>query len=198
MAEKGRKLVMMETGSNDGREIWRKFLRRHWTMLVLFAAGAILVSTGAILVALWFVGDAQSSGLVPRTLGLWTMGSLVSFLLRLILWEFLLVGVPTIFAAIAAWQWWKKLPGEEKQEYHFFDRRSRATGRGGSMSLLVLVAFSIKVFADGNWNVAFATWTLDYLVYSLLSALIWILVIIGIPAGLGIIWWINREVKKKP
>lgn len=167
-------------------------------MLVLFAAGAILVSTGAILVALWFVGDAQSSGLVPRTLGLWAMGSLVTFLLRLILWEFLLVGVPTILAAIAAWQWWKRLPDEEKREYHFFDHRSRATGRGGSVSLLVLVAFSIKVFTDGNWNVAFAAWTLDYLVYSLLSALIWVLVIFGIPATLGIIWWINREVKRSP
>jgi hypothetical protein len=189
---------MMETGSANGREIWRKFLRRHRTMLVLFAAGAILVLIGAILVALWFVGDAQSSGLVPRTLGLWTMGSLVTFLLRLIFWEFLLVGIPTILAAVAAWQWWKRLPDEEKKEYHFFDRRSRATGRGGSISLLVLVAFSIKVFADGNWNVAFATWTFDYLVYSWLSALIWVLVIIGIPAGLGIIWWINRAVKKRP
>ena len=187
---------MAEHGSENGREIWRKFLRRHWTMLVLFAAGAVLVSTGAILVALWFVGDAQSSGLVPRTLGLWSMGSSVTFLLRLILWEFLIVGVPTILAAVATWQWWKKLPGEEKREYHFFDNRSRATRRGGSMSLLVLVAFSIKVFTDGNWNVAFATWTFDYLVYSLLSALIWVLVIIGIPASLAIIWWINREVKR--
>ena len=186
----------METPSESGREIWRKFLRRHWSMLVLFAAGAILVLTGAVLVALWFVGDAQSTGLVPRTLGLWTMGSLVAFLLRLILWEFLLVGVPTVLAAVAAWQWWKKLPGEEMKEYRFFDRRSRATRRGGSMSLLVLVAFSIKVFTDGNWNVAFASWTFDYLVYSLLSALIWVFVIIGVPAILAIIWWVNREVKR--
>ena len=189
---------MAERGSESDREIWRKFLRMHRRMLVLFVAGAILVVTGAILVVLWFAGDAQSSGLVPRTLGLWSMGSLVTFLLRLILWEFLLVGVPTILAALAAWQWWKKLPGEEKKEYHFFDRRSRATGRGGSVSLLVLVAFSIKVFTDGNWNVAFATWTFDYLVYSLLSALIWVLVIFGIPASLAIIWWINREVKRSP
>jgi len=63
---------------------------------------------------------------------------------------------------------------------------------------LVLIAFCIKVFTDGNWNVAFATWTFDYLVYSLLSALIWVLVIFGIPISLGIIWWINREMKKKP
>src|SRR2546425_9383006 len=163
---------MAEPGSENGREIWRKFLRRHWRMLVLFAAGAILVSTGAILVALWFVGDAQSTGLVPRTLGQWTMGSLVAFLLRLILWEFLLVGVPTILAAVAAWQWWKKLPGEEMSEFRFFDRRLRATRRGGSLSLPGLVAFFIQGFTGGKWDVGFAGLTFEFLVDSLLLGLI--------------------------
>lgn len=190
---------MAEARSENGHEIWRKFLRKHWTMLVLFAVGAVLVSTGAILVSLWFVGDAQSTGLVPTTLGQWTMGHLLTFLVRLLLWEALLVGVPTVLAAVAVWRWWRRLPSEEKKEYRFFDSRSRATsGGGGSISLLVLIAFCIKVLTDGNWNVAFATWTFDYLVYSLLSALVWVLVIFGIPISLGIIWWINREMKKKP
>ncbi|MFB0514545.1 MAG: hypothetical protein ACETVQ_03105 [Candidatus Bathyarchaeia archaeon] len=190
---------MAETESENGYEIWKKFLRKHWNMLVLFVVGAILVSTGAILVYLWFVGHAQSTGLVPATLDLWTMGYIVTFLLHLILWEVLFIGVPVILAAVAGWLWWKRLPDEEKKEYHFFGTRSRATsGGGGSISLLVLIAFCIKVFTDGNWNVAFATWTFDYLVYSLLSALIWVLIIFGIPIVLGIIWWIRREMKKKP
>ncbi len=189
---------MAEARSENGQEIWRKFSRKHWPMLVLVAAGIILGSAGAILVSVWFVGDAQSTGLVPRILGLWTMGHLVTFLLRLILWEALFVGIPTILAAVAVWRWWNKLPVEEKTEYHFFDKRSRAIRGGGSISLFVLIAFCIKVFTDGNWNVAFATWTFDYLVYSLLLALLWVLVILGIPISLGIIWWINREMKKKP
>src|SRR5712692_6833007 len=123
-------IVMAEARSENGQEIWRKFSRKHWPMLVLVAAGIILGSAGAILVSVWFVGDAQSTGLVPRILGLWTMGHLVTFLLRLILWEALFVGIPTILAAVAVWRWWNKLPVEEKTEYHFFDKRSRAT-RGG-------------------------------------------------------------------
>jgi len=191
--------MMAETESESGSEIWKKFLRKHWNMVVLFVVGAILVSIGAILVYLWFVGDAQLTGLVPTTLDLWTMGYLVTFLLHVIFWEVLLIGVPVILAAVAGWLWWKKLPDEEKKEYHFFGTRSRAeSGGGGSISLLVLIAFCIKVFNDGNWNVAFATWTFDYLVYSLLSTLIWILIIFGIPIVLGIIWWIRREMKKKP
>jgi len=189
---------MRETGSENGSNVWKKFLRKHWSMLVLFVVGAVLASIGAVLVFLWFVGDAQSTGLVPSTLGLWTMGYLVSFLLYLILWEVLFIGIPVVVAAVTGWLWWKKLPDKEKKEYPFFGPRSRATRGGGSISVLVLIAFCIKVFVDGNWNVAFATWTFDYLVYSLVWALIWILIIFGIPLAIGAIWWIHREIKKKP
>ncbi len=189
---------MSETGSENGSEIWRKFLRKHWNMVVLFVVAAILASIGAILICLWFVGDAQSTGLIPTTLRLWTMGHLVTFLLHLIFWEVLLIGIPVIVAAVAGWLWWKKLPAEERKEYHFFGTRSRAESGGGGMSLLFFIVFCIKVFTDGNWNVAFATWTFDYLVYSMLTTLIWMLIIFGIPIALGIIWWINHEMKKKP
>jgi len=127
------------------------------------------------------------------------MGHLVTFLLHLIFWEVLFIGIPVIIAAVAGWLWWRKLPDEERKEYHFFGTRSRATsGGGGGISLLHFIVFCIKVFTDGNWDVAFATWTFDYLVYSLLWALIWILIIFAIPVALGIIWWIQHEMKKKP
>jgi len=58
--------------------------------------------------------------------------------------------------------------------------------------------FCIKVYLDGNWGVAIATWKFDYLVYSYLWALIWILIIFGIPMALGGIWWIRHEMKKEP
>jgi len=182
---------------NESEKVFLKFVRKHWGMLVLFALVAVLVSIGAILVYLWVVGYAQLTGLVPATLGLWAMGNIVTFLLHLIFWEVLLIGVPIILAAAAIFSlWWKELPDEEKEEYRW--KQSRTTSGGESISLLVFIAFCIKVFIDGNWNVAFATWTFDYVVYSLLSACIWVLIIFGIPIVLGIIWWIRREMKKKP
>jgi hypothetical protein len=188
---------MTESALGNGREIWKKFLRTHWKMVVLFAAAAVLVSIGAVLVWLWFAGDAQSTGMVPTSLGLWTMGHLVTFILHLMFWEVLFIGAPAIIAAVAGWLWWRKLPDEERKEYHFFGARSRTTGGGGSISLLFWIAFGIKIFLDGNWNVAFSTWTFNYLVYSCLTVLVWILVILGIPMALGLIWWINHEMKKK-
>ena len=187
-----------ETEPENGHEVWKNFLRKHWKIVLLFVIGVVLASIGAILVYLWFVRDAQSTGMVPTNLGLWTMGHLVTFVLHLIFWEVLFIGIPVIIAAVAGWVWWKKLPDEEKKEYHFFGARSRTTSGGGSISLLFWIAFCIKIFLDGKWNVAFSTWTFDYLVYSCLSTLIWILVIFGIPIALGIIWWINHEMKKTP
>jgi hypothetical protein len=191
--------MMTETESENGYEGWKKFLRKHLNMVALFVVAVILASFGAIYVFMWFVRDSQSIGLVPRTLGLWTMRHLVTFILYAIFWELLLIGIPVALAAVAGWLWWRRLPSDEKKDYHFFGTRSRATsGGGGAASLLFFVAFCIKVLIDGNWNVAIATWTLDYVVYSMLWILIWILVIFGIPAALGVIWWIRHEMKKKP
>jgi hypothetical protein len=190
--------VSEETVSENGSKGWKKFFRKHWNMVALFVVAVILLSVWAVYFFLWFVGDAQSSGLVPSTLGLWTMGNLVSFILHVIFWELILVGIPVAIAAGAGWSWWRKLPSEEKQEYHFFGKRSRTTSGGGGVSLLFFIAFCIKVFIDGNWDIPFATWEFDYVVYSMLWILIWGLIIFGIPMAIAAIWWINREIRKEP
>ncbi len=191
--------MVEETVSENESDAWKKFLRKHWNMLAFWIIAAIIAAVSAILVFLWFVENAQTTGMVPTTLNLWTMGHMVTFTLHLILWEVLLVGVPIIIAAAGGWLWWKKLPEEERKEYHFFGKRSKATGGGGgAISFLFYIAFFIKIWMDGNWNVAFATWTFDYLVYSCLTVLVWILIIFGIPIALGSIWWIRHEMKKEP
>ena len=181
-------------------KIWKKFIGKHWQMFVLWIVGAVLAFIGAIYVFLWFVGDAQSTGLVPDILGSWTMGYLITFLLNLIFWEILLIVIPVIVVIAAIYSlWWKQLPGEERKEYRrgrLFGKRSRRRNGGGAISLLINIAFIIKVYLDGNWNVPFATWKFDYLVYSYLWVLIWILVIFGIPMLIGAIWWIHHELKK--
>lgn len=194
--------MVVKTKSETGNKIWKKFLRKQWKMVVLFIVGAILASIGATLVCLWVVGEVQLAGLVPATLGLWSMGHLVTFLLRLVFWEVLIIGVPVILAAVAIiFLWWKKIPDREMREYkrgHLFGTRSRPTNGKDVLSPLVFIVFCIKVFLDGNWNVAFGTWTFDYVVYSFLWALIWVLIIFGIPMVLGGTWWIRHEMKKKP
>ena len=189
--------MSVETGQENGHEGWKAFLRKHWAIAALFVVVAVLAVVGAILVFLWRVADAQSTGMVPTTLGLWTMGHMVTFTLHLIFWELLLIGVPAIIGAVAGWQWWKRLPDEEKRLYHFGDR-SRTTGGGGGISVLFFIAFCIKVFVDGNWDLPVASWSFDYVVGSMITILVWVAIIFGIPAAIGVIWWITHEMKKKP
>jgi hypothetical protein len=63
---------------------------------------------------------------------------------------------------------------------------------------LLFIAFALKVYVDGNWNVAISTYTLDYVVGSMVTILIWIVAIFAIPATIGLIWWIRHEMNKKP
>jgi hypothetical protein len=193
-----RKLRMSETKSENGSEAWKKFLRKHLSIVLIFVVAAILAFVGAAYVFLWFVGNAQSTSLVPAVLVLWTMGNIVTFILYLIFWELLFIGIPVALVAVAGWLWWKRLPDKEKREYRLTGRRSRARRGGIGIFPLLFIAFCIKVFIDGNWNVAIATWTLNYVVYSIITILVWTAIIFGIPAAIALIWWIHHEMKKKP
>ncbi|MCW4002717.1 MAG: hypothetical protein NWE95_02250 [Candidatus Bathyarchaeota archaeon] len=176
---------------------WKKFLRKHWSIMAAFVVVAVLLFVAAVYVFLWFVGEAQSTSMVPTTLGLWTMGNLVSFILHAIFWLIIFIGIPAIIIAVAGWQWWKRLPEEEKK-YHFFGKSSRTRDSGSGISLLVFIAFAIKVYIDGNWNIAIATWPLDYVVDSLITILFWVAIIIGIPVVVIGLIWLSREIKKNP
>lgn len=189
---------MEENTAEKDSEGWKKFVRKHWIVVALFAVVAGLAFIGSVYVYLWFVGDAQASGMVPSTLDLWSMANAVSFILHLIFWELLLIGIPVGIGAIIGWQWWKRLPDEEKKEYHFFGKGSKTTNGGSGVSFLFFVAFCLKVYVDGNWNDAIASWTLDYVVNSMITILVWSLIIVGIPVAIGAIWWIHHEITKKP
>jgi len=178
--------------ASDGK----KFMRKHWNMVAVFVTAAILAFIGAVSVFLWFAGNAQSTDLVPATLNMWTMGNVVSFILYAIFWELVLIGIPVAIGAIVGWQWWKRLPEEEK--YNLFGKGSRSCRAGGAVSPLLFIAFAIKVYVDGNWNVAISSWTLDYVVNSIITILVWIAAIFAIPAAIAVIWWIRHEKNKNP
>jgi hypothetical protein len=185
-----------ETGTKNDSGNWREFLKQHWNMVAYWIIAAIVAAIGVVLVFVWFVGNAQSTNMVPTTLGQWTMAHLITFLLHLIFWELLIIGIPVAIAAIVGWLWWKKIPDEERKEYEFFGKRSRTESGGGGISFLIFIAFCIKVYIDGNWNVPIASWALNYVVNSIITILLWGAIIFGIPAIIIAIIWLAYETKK--
>jgi len=179
-----------EIGSN-----WKQFVAGHWRIVALFAVAALLVLVGSIYVFVWFVNNAQSSGLLPSSLGLWSMGNIVTLVLHAIFWELLLIGIPVAVLGVIGWRWWVKLGAEKWSGYHW-GKRTRNTGGGGGGGLFFFILFSIKVYADGNWNAPISTFTVNYVVGSLILILGLLAVIVGIPLTIFGTWWIRREMKK--
>ena len=115
-------------------KVWKTFLRRHKKMFALFVVAAIIAAICAIYVFVWFVGDAQATGLVPSSLGSWSIGTCVTFVLNLIFWELVLIGIPVIIFVVAVYKlWWMKLPKAERKEYKrkkLFGKKTRKTDGG--------------------------------------------------------------------
>ncbi len=187
--------------ADDLDKIWKIFLKRHWQMFTLFVIACILAIAGALYVFIWFVGDAQATGLIPATLDLWTVSYVITFLLHMIFWELLLIGIPSVIVAAAVYfLWWKKLPTEERMQYrqgHLFGKRSTRTDGGGAFTFIINLGFILKVYLDGNWDKPFAEWTFDYLIFSYLTVLLWLAIIIGIPLAIGVTIWLRYEIKKE-
>ena len=175
---------MMETAG-------RKFLQKYWRTAVVFAALAIAAVVEAALVLLWVVADMQALGLIPATLGLWSVGYIITFILYLLFWEIVLVGLWVLVAAAVVYlKWYSNLPEEDK-----FPKRERGRReQGDAFGFFVGITWLIIIWVTGRWDVTFTAWTVNDWVFTWLWAVFWDLLIIGIPMLLYFIYWIRKEV----
>ncbi|MFX0056150.1 MAG: hypothetical protein ACFFAX_10065 [Promethearchaeota archaeon] len=184
---------MMNESEEFLDEKQKRFLKRHWKMTIVFAVIFAAAVAVAILVFLWFIDTAQTSGLVPSMLGEFTIGYLITFILHMIFWELALVASWVIVAVAAIYfLWYKQLP-EEEQDITRGERGRRE--EGDAFGFLVAVFWLIITWIEGRWDLAFEAWTLDVWVYSWISAFLWVLLIFGIPIAVYFFWWVGQEMR---
>lgn len=176
------------SGGRPSGTAWKKFVRRHTQMALLMVGGIGAAAVAALVVFLWVVATTQATGLVPSSLGAWTVGHVVSFILTAILWELLLVASWVIPVGVAAYfLWYRKLPTEERREYEGAPRRSRSAGQDGGFSFFVGLVWLAIVWIDGRWTRAFQDWTVNDWVYSWIAAGLVALLIVGVPGTIYVI-----------
>src|SRR3970282_3036090 len=133
-----REFGTMKTSEEPGGKAWKKVVRKHWKITLLMIGGIAVAGVAALLVFLWVVADAQTTGLVPSGLGEWTVGYVLTFILSAVLWELILVASWVIPIVVATYfLWYNKLPDEERTEYEGGPRRSRSAGENGGIFFFV-------------------------------------------------------------
>ena len=180
----------MNTNEEKLDEEKRRFLLKNWKMTLVMAVCIAAAVVVAFLVFLWVVNEAAL--IMPVSLGDWTIGYLITFILHIIFWELLLVatwGIP--LAAVLYWQF-SKLPDADLWK----PKGGRREG-GDAFGFLIGIAWLIMIYIDGRWDQTFQVWTFTEWIYSWLTALGWVLMIFAIPAVIILILWlVNREMKK--
>lgn len=185
-------------------KFWKSKIRKHWKEFLVLIIAGIVACIGVILVVFWFVLTSPIGGNGLWTFNQWTLMHLVCFMILLILWILLFVGVPAgLFFGLGGYLWWRRLPDEEKQEFKARTKkethRARNWGGGGGGGLFMFIAFCIFVAVDGFYDTQFAFLEYSYFVRAWFLTLMWILIYFGTPAGIFflIVYLIVRRKKSE-
>jgi len=181
---------MSENSEVSDKTFWKMMLRKYKTLLIVSIVVGLILLIGAFFVLYGFIELSPIGLNGEATFDQWTLKGVVVFSIQIILWELLIIGVPAcLFFGVGGYLWWRRLPEEEKQEFKNRDkkekhhRKAKYAGGGGS-GLLMFIAYCIYIAVNGNYNAQFGTQPYSYWVYSYLLTLMWIMIVLGIPAGI--------------
>ncbi|MFX1319077.1 MAG: hypothetical protein ACFE9D_04595 [Promethearchaeota archaeon] len=186
----------METEEQIEEATVRRFLRSHWKMVLMMGVGIAIAVIVAIYVLLWVVSSALLLGLIPNTLGSWSVGILWGFFFIALFWELVSVASWVIPIAIAIWAlWYRKLPEEERKDMESPRKRSRDAGGGGGFSFFITLIWLAIVWFTGRWSLALNAWLVADFVFTWLVAFLIALVPLAIGGLIFLAWWMTKGTK---
>jgi branched-subunit amino acid ABC-type transport system permease component len=187
------------TNEINNTDFWKKKINEHWKVFIVIIIAGICVAIGVILVLIWFVETSDIGLQGTATFDQWSLAWVVGFIIILILWELLFVGIPVgLFFGVGGYLWWRKLPEEEKQEFKGREKdakRHRKKNMGG-FSFFMFIAYCVYIAIEGNFFTPFGNLPYSYWLYAYLWTIMWLLIIVGIPGAIiGLIYfkkWLNK------
>jgi len=195
---------MTESGEEKEKYLWKNLLKKEWKALAVVIVAGIIACIGFVLVLFSFIQTSTLGGKGTWTFDQWTLNYVIGFFILSALWELLVVGAPSaVFFGVFGYLWWKNLSDETKEECKDLDKsekqkkRNNRAYQGGGGSFFTFIVVCIMVAIDGNWNTQFGNLDYSYFIYAWFFGLMWIGIIIGIPAAIAVLIWYLTKKKKE-
>ena len=178
-------------------QFWKEEIKQHWKMLVLCIAAIVVLLVIAVNVVIWHIQTSPIGNYGTATFDQWSLDWIVRFLIVLILWELLFVGVPAgLIFGLGGYLWWQRLSSEEKTQFKTQKSKNHRARNGGGGGLFFFIAYCIYIAIDGNYYTAFGTQPYSYWIFSYLLMLGWLLIIFGIPLAVAGLLYLRYWLKK--
>ena len=133
------------------------------------------------------------------------MGSVIEWVIFLILWTLVIVILPLIIvgAIVVAILWYNVFSSEQREEIKSQikrdEERKRRLGKSsegsGLFGFFMLIGVCIYVALDGNWTTEFGSLSFGYFVNAWIAVFLWALVFIAVGAFIGLLWFVNKYEK---
>jgi hypothetical protein len=183
---------------------WKGMMKKYWYALIIYGIALAGFIAGVILVFIQYVGAPDIAGGGAWTLADFSVGSALLWIIFLILWEILIVLLPTIaYVGIVTGLFWFVILSEEdktaikereKREKH----KKRTRGGGGAANLIFFLAFLCVVTIEGNLWATFGSISYTYFLFAYLRGIMWTFIVLGIPALIAGILYLVFKGRKAP
>jgi MFS family permease len=181
----------LETNSKPKEpEFWKNKIKEHRNAFIVVIIAGICAAIGAILVFIWFIETSDIGLRGTATFDQWSLAWIWGFMILLILWELLFVGVPVgLFFGVGGYIWWKRLPDEEKQEIkeRRKEEKKHRTRNAGGFGFFMFIAYTVYIAVKGQLFTPFGNHPYSYWLYAYLWTIAWMLIVLGIPAAIILI-----------
>ena len=176
-------------------------IKKYWKVLVIIVIGIILAIILAIFTLFAVIRGLEIGDHGQAVLGQFSVGDALLWCLWIIVWELVIIVLPTIaIIGTICWLWWRNLPQEEKDEIKRREKKNKKEikkygGGAGAFGFFIFLFYLLILHLDGNVFDAFNSLPYIYWIETWFMALLYMLVIVGTPVIIGGIWYLHKKWK---